>query len=199
MPANPAVRSNIIGVQTPRGFTLAELLAVLAILAMLVVVSLGVVEGVRNGAACTRAKGELAVLSLGLEAYRSQFGSYPQMAGTPEDLFLALTGRIGPDGGEVHGQNLLARLAVNLRYPASPDATGNAFEDPWGHPYEYVYFTRQDPDGSVRRGYVLYSLGARTTAERLPSRDQVVPATSGSSGGVVAASAANAKNLYAER
>ena len=145
----------------------------------------------------SRARADLAALGQTLELYRRQFGDYPQTADTPEMLYLALAGQLGPNGALTHGRNLLGGLPVSLSHPDRPDAAGNYFVDPWGNAYQYIYFTRQESPASMRRGYVLYSFGARSAIESLPTRAQVVPVTSGSQGGAIVSSPENARNIYA--
>lgn len=181
------------------GLTLVELLVVIAIITTLAAIAFGIVQGVRQYAAAARARSDLAVLSQTLEQYRHQFGDYPQTADSPDKLFQALSGRLGPGGAPAHGHSLVVGVTVGLRNPDRPDAIGNYFVDPWGNAYQYVYFTRQDGTAPVQRGYVLFSFGQRSLTEKLPTRAEVVPTTSGSQGGAISSAAINAKNVYAGR
>ena len=179
------------------GFTLVELLVVIGILGTLGAISFGIVQGVRQHAADSHVRGDLAVLSQALEQYHRQYGDYPQTADTPEKFYLALTGRLGPTGTVLHGRSLLALVPVTLRDEDHPESATNAFVDPWGRAYQYVFFTRQRGTAPVQRGYVLFSFGQRTSTETLPTRAQVVPSTSGSQGGIVSDAAVNFRNIYA--
>jgi len=180
-----------------RGFTLVELLVVIAILATLAAIALGLDQGARQHAAISRARAELAGLSLAVEQYRRHYGDYPQTADSPERLYRALAGRIGPTGAAVQGRSVLDGLTVSLKDPDHPDAEPNCVVDPWGHAYQYVYFTRQAGAAPRQRGIVLFSFGPRNAAEVLPTREQVVPCITGEHGGDISASALNAKNIYA--
>jgi general secretion pathway protein G len=179
------------------GFSLFELLVVLAIIATLGVITFGIVQGVRRHAATARARGELAALSQALEQYRRQLGDYPQTADSPERFYQALAGRLGPTGTALHGRSYLEGLSLSLKDPDHPDFSANYLVDPWGRAYQYVYYTRQSGAAPLQRGYVLYSCGPREPAEAAPTRAEVVALTSGAQGGAISQSALNAKNIYA--
>ena len=181
----------------PSGFSLVELLVLIAILATLVLIGFGIFQGVRQQASAAHARSDLATLSQGLEQYRRHFGAYPETADSPDKLYRALTGRLSPAGKPVNVRNLLAPVPVNLNDDAQPDAAGNYFVDPWGHAYQYVFFTRQEGTASLQRSYVLFSFGQRSTTAILPTRAQVVPSTSGPRGGAVSTDPINAPNIYA--
>jgi prepilin-type N-terminal cleavage/methylation domain-containing protein len=100
-----------------RAFTLIELLTVIAIIAILAAITFGVVKGVNERAAIGQAKAELSSIAQALEAYKQQYGDYPQTGsftpagvnGTPNVgsitsasaqavLLNALVGKAGPKG-----------------------------------------------------------------------------------------------------
>lgn len=63
---------------SPRGFTLVEMLVVMAVIAILTGLVLSVSGYVQNTAARKQALGEIAEMSQGCESFRADFGSYPQ-------------------------------------------------------------------------------------------------------------------------
>ncbi len=193
----PAVCSRARPRSRAGGFSLVELLVVSAIIATLVLIGFGIFQGVRQQAAMAHARSDLAALSQALEQYRRHYGDFPQTADSPEKLYQALMGRLGPTGISLHERNLLAAVPVNLRDPANPQAADNAFVDPWGNAYQYVFFTRQAGTAPPQRGYVLYSLGSRHSPDTLPTRAQVVPDTTGARGGAIASEPITAPNIYA--
>ena len=183
--------------RTSSGFSLVELLVVIAIIATLAFISFGIVQGVRQQAAAAHARSDLAALSQALEQYRRHLGEYPQTADSPEKLYQALLGKLGPTGAALPGRNLFAAVPVNLRDPDNPSAVNNAFVDPWGNAYQYVFFTRQVGTAALQRGYVLYSLGSRSSSDPLPTRSQVVPDTTGARAGAVSSEPINAPKISA--
>lgn len=97
--------------KAPNGFTLVELLVVLAIIGLLTTVVVINVLPMQGRAQIQKAKADIALLEQGLEFYRLDAGRYP----TTEEGLAALT-RPGTMGATV--KNL-------------PD-------DPWGRPYRYA-------------------------------------------------------------
>ncbi len=143
------------------GFTLVELLVVLAIVGGLVGLVFGATRGVQERARRARAAAELAVLAQALEAYRAACGDFPRTGAAtglatapaaaddaPGILFNALTGRRGPAVTLVPlaRPSFVAPGAPALQTAAWPEAGGadqcaNAFLDPWGRRYLYWYRT----------------------------------------------------------
>ena len=75
------------------GFTLVELLSVVAVVAILFGLGLTVVRGTKQRAAIARTRGELATLGQALEAYKNLYGDYPQ-TGNLAQATPAVTGDI---------------------------------------------------------------------------------------------------------
>jgi prepilin-type N-terminal cleavage/methylation domain-containing protein len=139
------------------GFTLVELLTVVAILAVLASVVIGFAQGAQERARVARCRAELAHLAHGLEDFRRSFGDYPaaSSADAPDVLYFALTGYPGRNGQSRPRPHVdVARLTVGQRAKASnahslvPDP---AFVDPWGNRYLYQHQPGAD--------YLLYSAG----------------------------------------
>lgn len=173
-------------------FTLIELLTVVAIIGILAAITFGVSRGVNERAAINQARAELSVLASALEAYKRQYGDYPQTgsaanapSGTaatndgPGILFNALAGKRGPKASPVVAMNgkvfvqpdrLSLQSSTALPDPANSTSVANAFLDPWGRRYLYFYKTGDDWRLS---SYVLYSVGPNN-AHAAPSSTGIV-------------------------
>lgn len=133
------------------GFTLVEMLAVLAVVAILAAISFGLIAGVQSRQARSQAAAELAALSTALESYRSVFGDYPRLMNNPDGLFLALYGRRTPDGTAVDRRAFIDRDSFTIN--------NNRFEDPWGRTYLYFYDESWKETPGGRFGFLLFSRG----------------------------------------
>jgi len=176
-----------------RGFTLVEMLAVVALTAILSGSVFGLARGAHERTAVARARAELAVLSLAIEAWRGQYGDYPAAA-DPAEFFESLTGRRGPQHGVLDppGRTFIDAGRFTLR-AADAAAPGNVLLDPWGQPYHYVNFARPS-GGNPTPGYVLFSGGPDG---RVKPDD---PPSSGALAGVPDVSAPeNADNVYSNQ
>jgi prepilin-type N-terminal cleavage/methylation domain-containing protein len=174
-------------------FTLIELCAVVALVAVFSGFAVVLIGGVQARAVGARAQGELAVLAQALEAYRRQYGDYPAAANAGE-FFDSLAGRRGPRGNVLDppGRRLIETSRFTLR-DSDLQAAGNVLLDPWNQPYQYVGFTRT-ANGVTARGYVLFSSGPDGRAK--PGDPPVAGATAGDPD---LTDPDNADNLYANR
>jgi prepilin-type N-terminal cleavage/methylation domain-containing protein len=197
-----------------KAFTLIELLTVIAIIGILAAITLSVSKGVRTRALQSRTKAELAVISQALEAYKRQYGDYPQTgaktAAKPDSLpalgnitdaysqaalFNALMGKLGPKLTPLNGKTFidLSRFTLErteLPDPANTAAVDNGLLDPWGRRYLYVYKNSGSPADWKSDSYVLFSAGP----------DGIVKNSDPASNGIVDyADADNLDNIYANR
>lgn len=154
------------------GWTVIEILFVMAIIAILTGITFGLLTGVHRRTAIGRAKGELAVLSTSLEAYRTQYGDYPWIPSTmpsgistnEEIVFNALAGKVGPKGAALNGRVFLEPSRLNLENSLLPDpdttsSVSNAFIDPWGQRYRYYYKNEGSEGNWTDPSFRLFSIG----------------------------------------
>jgi general secretion pathway protein G len=198
--------SNGIRAGCELGFTLLELLTVLAIIGVLAGIVLGVGRLAGERGRISRAKAELASLSAALEDYKRINGDYPQVA--PDNsaegetagraLYAALNGQRGPAIAAApfaqRRKPLIEHTRFQLAAPTAPETDPNHLLDPWGRAYRYFY----DPGGSWRAvGFVLFSVGPDGEAALpFPGDGVVSPAFESAS---LNGRAVNADNLYAHR
>jgi len=138
------------------GFTLLELLAVVAILAILSGLVLGVGRRTIESSKIARAKSELSALAAALESYRQSYGDYPQTDDEAR-LLQSLIGRRGPQNAALTGRAFI-EIAKFTTAGAFDPFTDSSVEliDPWDQRYVYAYKS-QTP--WTNPGFVLYSLG----------------------------------------
>jgi prepilin-type N-terminal cleavage/methylation domain-containing protein len=151
--------------KNPRsGFTLIEMLTVIAVILVLSGLLLSVNSGVQTKAARSRAEGEIAAMSAACENYKADNGAYPRdaagvtdlldpriisvattgYAGASLELYKALSGNTVAAGGALTlgpGKSYYEFKPNQLSITKSP-STGmiiNVFfiQDPWGKSYGY--------------------------------------------------------------
>ena len=171
-----------------QGFTLVELLMVIAVILILAGITFGISRGVQNAQARAKAKAELATISLALETYKSKNGDYPWISvpnvandssviNASHVLLKTLVGWQSVEGTQVgsndsngveftKGDNILdvSKLSLSLDWPNSdleePPSPTTYFLDPWGNPYVYLYKNPSNSNEWDRFGYVIFSRGA---------------------------------------
>lgn len=162
-------------------FTLIELLTVIAIIGILAAITFGVVKGVQERGAISQARTELAALSTALEAYKRQYGDYPQTGGrttaaadttttitttaAQAAFFNSIGGKLGPKLDPLTNGKQFVEFAkftletANMPNPTNDIAVANAFIDPWGRRYVYRYKDKDNPGNWKAPSYVLFSVG----------------------------------------
>jgi len=146
-----------------RAFTLVEVLAVIAILAILMSAAVGGGTWAFRRAYTVRAQAELSALSVALEAYMRQHGDYPRTSGGESggaQLLQSLVGERGPSGVVF---NPRGRVWIELGLFTTRDGfdplVNDAAEliDPWGNAYIYIY--KEPLGGWTNPSFILYSAG----------------------------------------
>jgi prepilin-type N-terminal cleavage/methylation domain-containing protein len=216
-------RSPLAGPPTvPVGFTLLELLVVLALIAGLLALAFPAFASIHQRSRVARARADLAIISQALEDYRRYFGDFPQTGDFPQappdctvgltpsnaqaKLFNALTGVFGPVGFSVSEQ-INGRAFIEPTRLSLEAGLSSAFLAVSGSPLhkseENTCFL--DPWG--RRYLYYYKRGGNPTAWAAASSvlyssgpdglDLPPNPDSGLPVASAAAAAANADNIYA--
>lgn len=128
------------------GFTLVELLIVMAILAILGGLVTAAAQTARKRGAVTKAKAAIAAVETALQMYQLDLGGYP--ASGNASLVTALTTSSG--SSDWHGPYMEFK---------QEELTDGRFLDPWGKPYVYTA-----PGVHRTASYDLYSTGPNGTA-----------------------------------
>ena len=148
--------------QHSRGFTMVELLTVIAIIAILAGLLMPALRKARMKAMEAKAKAMISQLEIALSMYETDFGTYPDYdggGGAYEEvqwkILELLTGR----NGDNQNWDLLTAHVDNNRWngpylDVKKDdiewtGSGNYIKDPWGNPYVVIV----DLDGSTTTTY----------------------------------------------
>jgi general secretion pathway protein G len=124
MTRHPSPATRHCGRREGAAFTLIELLVVIAIIAILAGLTLSTLGYVNRKGAESRAKAEVAALSVAIDSYRLDFGIYP----ASNNLYRELVGTGTNNNKKVYFEPT-PNITTNL--------TNGPFIDPWGTPYNY--------------------------------------------------------------
>lgn len=155
-----------------RGFTLVELLVVIAVIIILAAISFTAVGVLSRQGNRKKAETQFQLLASGLDLYRAEAGAYPQHTGTPEDgskvVYQALSGngddQLGgstPPSANPRRQDLLREPYVPELLPGSDGkqkwlSSTYPFQivDPWNERWNYL---SGNPGNQDNAGYDLWS------------------------------------------
>jgi len=156
------------------GLTLIELLAVIGIIGLLAAITFGLARGVQERAGIGKARVEIAAIAQALEAYKLQYGDYPQ-TDNPATMLQSLIGRRGPTGAAITGRPLIEMGKFATVNDSDPFTVPQAvLMDPFGKSYNYAY---KSPAGSWKNpGFVLFSTGPDGALEGTLPADGILTA-----------------------
>ena len=122
-----------------KAFTLLELLVVIAVVAVLSGIVLGVGRRAAESGRNARARAELSLLSAALDSYKLTHGDFPR-TDVPARLLQSLIGKRGPTYLPATGRALIesAKFTTTGGLDLFSDETAELL-DPWGQPYRYTY------------------------------------------------------------
>jgi prepilin-type N-terminal cleavage/methylation domain-containing protein len=143
-------------------FTLIELMAVVAIIAILAGLILGGAGAVRQRAARGQAKAEVSAIEAGLARYQMDFGTYPTAINiaTGGNQYGQYSTSTYPAAGQVLFTNLWGaanyatttgggKQYLNVK-PSMVNTSGvNYFMDPWGYAYGYYWSATNSLNGGA--------------------------------------------------
>ena len=130
------------------GFTLVELLIVIAIIAILAALVLAAAGSVQKKGARSRAEAEIAALEAALESFKADNGDYPNNS-VPNSSASLVTNLMPTNGGKVYYEFKSKWL------------NGNTYLDPFGYSYNYIY-TNGSPNNGTNN-YDLWSTAGNSS------------------------------------
>lgn len=130
-------------VRSHNGFTLVELLSIIAIMAILMGITIPVIRSANARAKIARAKSDIAKLEAAAEQYKNDYGSYPT-------------------SGNTNIYNAARSTSPVTKKPyiifKAKDITSSEVTDSWGKPYTYTA-----PGTQNTKSVDIYSFGPNKT------------------------------------
>ena len=148
--------------QKRKGFTLIEILIVVAILGLLMGITTQMLSSVSQSQGKARAKADMAVIATAIEAFASQYGGYPRLNTAKKEsdagsLYKCLIGKmvlrvndnkISMDDVSTQRKGFIDVMKFRIVDPSDKDSQtvdhmkeGVYLADPWNEPYMYLYST----------------------------------------------------------
>ena len=166
---------------SPRAaFTLVELLAVMAVIALLVGILYPTLRSIRDGAKKSQAKSDVQKLETAFQQYYNEYGKWPDTTGrTWNDYTSMLNGNRKPyDGGAATAwataNNPRGIKFMDFEKKQIDPANGN-FLDPWGTPYNFVIDNGQTPIPNIASWQDTFSSDGLTETPSSPGPAKFVP------------------------
>lgn len=148
--------------RSSKAFTLMELLIVIAIIGILMALLFPAVGSAINAARRTQARNDATQIVNACIAYETEFGSGPW--GT--ETFTEVKGTMLAKLMGTNARQIVFLEVQDTKGKRKPGLTNEAFQDPWGAPYQIAYDTNYTSDirnagtnGSekVRKNYAVWT------------------------------------------
>ena len=134
------------GLARKHGFTLLEILTVVAIIMIIVAILFPAISAVRKAGRITKAQSDVAIVVHAFKNYYNEYSRWPtNLMGNDTGINIE-----GTAGGIEVGENVVRmfsgenlnrqnpRQIVFMEVPAGAVGAGGSFVDPWGSPYRYM-------------------------------------------------------------
>jgi len=147
----------VLGMKNTNGFSMMELMTVIAIIIAMVGLGIPAYNSWRNRSGIARAKATIAKIELALERYKADNGAYPFYA---EELNNPVLG--GPKITNILGDYMtFDKKYLASGNPPEHDPDGNILLDPWGN--YYVVFVDHDANPDTVDQWPNFNVNRSTT------------------------------------
>jgi prepilin-type N-terminal cleavage/methylation domain-containing protein len=121
--------------KSPPGFTIIELLVVVAILGVLMSLLFPAVQGALDSAKKAQAKNDAMQIATAIVAYDTEYGRLPNSNSTPQTVGGDVLGALTASNTNLNPRRIIFLEVLNYKKgKGGKDSNGN-FVDPWAKPY----------------------------------------------------------------
>lgn len=162
------------------GFTLVEIMVVVAIILILIGITAGVMNGVKDAQNESLAKGEMEGIALGLDKFKTRYSDYPWVPSDDGEenaaaLLKVLKGEVilRSSAGQVTLEGLEGGSALTDVALFKLDDDEERIIDPWGNPYQFFYVKQGSRDNHRKWSYPSFVLVSPGPDGELDNSDYV--------------------------
>jgi prepilin-type N-terminal cleavage/methylation domain-containing protein len=138
--AMPALKS-------PRGFTIIELLVVVAVIGVLMSLLFPAVQGALDAAKKAQAKNDVVQIATAIVAFDTEYGRLPSSNAMPQTVDTNILGALTASDTNMNPRGIIFLEVLNYRN-GKGGILNNVFVDPWKNPY-YVALDVDNYDNHV--------------------------------------------------
>jgi prepilin-type N-terminal cleavage/methylation domain-containing protein len=121
-------------VRSVRGFTVIELLVVVALMGILMSLLFPAVQGALDSARKAQAKNDVSQIASAIVAFDTEYGRFPSTNGTPEELTGNLLNALIASDDTLNPRKIVFLEVLDYRR-GKGGILGGKFVDPWQKPY----------------------------------------------------------------
>jgi prepilin-type N-terminal cleavage/methylation domain-containing protein len=129
--------------KSPRGFTIIELLVVVAIIGVLMSLLFPAVQGALDAAKKAQAKNDVTQIATAIGAFDMEYGRLPSTNSAPELLTGGLLDALVGSNDVLNPRKIVFIEVLNFRR-GKGGILGGKFVDPWEQPYYLAFDTDYD-------------------------------------------------------
>jgi type II secretion system protein G len=129
--------------KSPRGFTIIELLVVVAILGVLMSLLFPAVQGALDAAKKAQAKNDVTQIATAVVAFDMEYGRMPSTNSAPEELKGGLLDALVGSNDTMNPRKIVFIEVLNFKRGKGGISNG-IFVDPWANPYYVALDTDYD-------------------------------------------------------
>jgi prepilin-type N-terminal cleavage/methylation domain-containing protein len=137
------ISSGMSALKSPRGFTIIELLVVVAIIGVLMSLLFPAVQGALDAAKKAQAKNDVTQIATAIAAFDMEYGRMPSTNSAPEEITGGVLNALIGSNDTMNPRKIVFIEVLNFKRGKGGILNGK-FVDPWANPYYLAVDTDYD-------------------------------------------------------